>query len=350
MRKKILYSVLLFVLAVVIYSCVPVRKVEDIKKREEACVEERDQLRFKNKEYETQNTELKGEVEELKKQITHLAADTLTLGTGLRTTRFLYDKINDQYQLLLDKQKELVSGNEAETKKILVALQKTQEDLQKQEDELRELEKSLNDKKADLEKIKAELEKKNAIIEAKNKDLEARSRELIALQQKLNSMDSIVRSLKDKVSSALVGFEGEGLTVEQRNGKVYVSLDEKLLFKSGSFTVDKKGQDAIKKLATVLEKNQDVSIMIEGHTDNVPYSGSGQLKDNWDLSVMRATAIVKIILDGSTIDPSRISASGRSEFLPVDPSDSKEARAKNRRTEIILTPKLDELFKLIESN
>jgi Flagellar motor protein len=131
---------------------------------------------------------------------------------------------------------------------------------------------------------------------------------------------------------------------------VYVSMDDKLLFASGSWTINEQGLKAIKQLAQVLENETDISVNIEGHTDNVPYRGSGQVKDNWDLSVMRATAVVKAILRNDKIAPSRLSASGRSEYFPIDNNNSAEARAKNRRTEIILTPKLDKLFQIINQN
>ena len=127
------------------------------------------------------------------------------------------------------------------------------------------------------------------------------------------------RILKAKVSEALLGFENNGLTVTMKNGKVYVSLDEKLLFKTASWDIDANGRNALKKLAGVLERNPDIQITIEGHTDNVPYNpGSGQLKDNWDLSVKRATTVVRVLIEGSKIDPKRLTASGRSEYLPVD--------------------------------
>lgn len=350
MKRKITYSALLALLVIFIFSCVPARKVEDIKKREEQCRDERDQLRLRNKDLETTNTEMTDKLAELEKQVRHLENDTARQGLALQRMTIQYDKINELYELLLSKQKELVAGNESETRKILVELQKAQEDLQKQEDVLKELERTLDKKRNDLDALRDEIDKKNAIIDAKNKDLEARNRELIALQNKLKSMDSIVNALKDKVSSALVGFEGDGLTVEMKNGKVYVSMENKLLFKSGSFTIDQKGKDAIKKLAGVLAKNEDVSIMVEGHTDTDAYNGSGQLKDNWDLSARRATEVVKTLLDGATIAPMRITAAGRGEFLPIDPGTNAEAKAKNRRTDIILTPKLDELFQIIGSN
>ena len=148
----------------------------------------------------------------------------------------------------------------------------------------------------------------------------------------------------------MLGFEGKGLTITQKNGKVYVSLDESLLFASGSTKVEDKGVEAIKKLAKVLEQEQEINILVEGHTDDVPMKGSGDIKDNWDLSVMRATSIVKIITGNSKVNPIRITAAGRGEYFPIDPSKTAEARKKNRRTEIILVPKLDELLKVLETN
>ena len=127
-------------------------------------------------------------------------------------------------------------------------------------------------------------------------------------------------------------------------------MDDKLLFASGSWTINEQGLNAIRNLASVLENEKEISVLIEGHTDNVPYRGNGQVKDNWDLSVMRATSVVRALLKSGNIEPVRLSASGRSEYLPIDTADSAEARAKNRRTEIILTPNLDQLFQLIQNN
>ena len=192
------------------------------------------------------------------------------------------------------------------------------------------------------------LERNN--LDKLKKDIEAQNARLVELESILSRKDSVVAALKEKVSKALLGFTDMGLAVETRNGKVYVSLEEQLLFKSGSTVVDPKGVSAIKKLAEVLEKNPDINIMVEGHTDDVPYISSDAIKDNWDLSVKRATAIVRILMQGTTIEGSRIVASGRSKYLPIDPSIAPDARRKNRRTEIILTPKLDELFQILESN
>jgi chemotaxis protein MotB len=179
-------------------------------------------------------------------------------------------------------------------------------------------------------------------------ELDRRNARLTELENVLNEQEAMVNSLKRSVSEALTGFENQGLTVTQKNGKVYVSLEEKLLFPSGSTAVDPKGIAALKKLAGVLEKNPEISINIEGHTDDVPVIPGSSFRDNWDLSVLRATSIVRILLQGSSIDPKRLTTSGRAEFFPVDPAKTAEARQKNRRTEIILSPKLENLFKLIE--
>jgi chemotaxis protein MotB len=208
-------------------------------------------------------------------------------------------------------------------------LQLTQKELQEKEDRLNSIEKELNLRSAEL----------------KQKELT-----ITELQAKLDMMNQLVTDLKNKVSNALVAYNNKDLTIEQKDGKVYVLLDESLLFASGSWQVNSRGREAIIKLAKVLEEDPEIQIMIEGHTDDVPYGGSGQIKDNWDLSVMRATAIVKIIVNNSKIDPKRLTAAGRSKYSPVDPASSSEARRKNRRTEIILTPNLEELFRLIEES
>ena len=233
-------------------------------------------------------------------------------------------------------QENLTKGNAKETTKLLSQLQSTQEDLQKREDQLRKSEWTLDEKKKNLDALTLELDKKNKRVKE--------------METILNRKDSVVNALKAKVSDALLGFENNGLTVKVRNGKVYVSLEDKLLFKSGSYEVNQGGANAVKKLAKVLEQNQDINVMIEGHTDDVPYRTEGALKDNWDLSVKRATTVVRLLLDGANIEPKRLTAAGHSEFVPVDKGKTSEARQKNRRTEIILTPKLDELFKILDTN
>ncbi len=343
MKGKNIYNVLniLVILVFVVASCVPARQFEDVKAKKEQCEAERSELKKQNETLQTENNELKSKIDRLMIDQNALIADTTIKGKAYRTLTVQYDKINELYQQLLANQEKLRQGADVETQKAMALLQKAREDLQLKEDELRALEARLNQERANLEEMRI----KN---ELKEKELAEKDERVKVLEAKLNAQDSALNALRKKVSEALVGFEGNGLTVSHKNGKVYVSLDEKLLFKSGRWDVDPKGIDALKKLSKVLEQNPDINIMIEGHTDDVPYNGNGNIEDNWDLSVKRATSIVKIILNNSNIDPVRLTAAGRSEYLPVDPAKTSEARAKNRRTEIILTPKLDILYDIMK--
>lgn len=186
-------------------------------------------------------------------------------------------------------------------------------------------------------------------IDSLTSNLEARERKVNELEEVLARKDSAVQKLKDIVNNALLSFEENDLSVEVKNGKVYVSLASQLLFSTGSIEIDAKGKEALKQLAGVLKNQPDVNVMIEGHTDSQKVSSSNKyMKDNWDLSVMRATSVLRILTENG-VTPAQIVAAGRGEFLPVDDAGSKEAMKKNRRTEIILTPKLDELFQILEN-
>jgi len=154
-------------------------------------------------------------------------------------------------------------------------------------------------------------------------------------------------ALKTAISAALTNFEGNGLTIEQRDGKVYVSMENKLLFDSGSWAVNARGREAVVALGSVLSQNKEIAVLIEGHTDNVPYGGSGNITDNWDLSTKRATAIVSILTENSGILKDNLTAAGRGEYAPITANTTSEGKAKNRRIEVILTPKLDEISKLL---
>ncbi|TNJ44177.1 OmpA family protein [Tamlana fucoidanivorans] len=200
----------------------------------------------------------------------------------------------------------------------------------------------------------AELEAKEQALSAEitrlavlKKELEDRSNRVAELESLIAAKDAAMKSLKDAISSALTDFEGKGLTVEQRDGKVYVSMENKLLFNSGSWAVGSEGRRAVEQLGSVLALNPDIAVLIEGHTDNVPYSGNGPLTSNWDLSTKRATSIVNILNENSSINPENLTAAGRGEFAPIATNSSPIGRAKNRRIEVILTPKLDELSKLL---
>lgn len=333
MLKKIF---LFACIALFLSSCVSLKKYQEMETGQKTCLDENKTLKGKVMEYETKLTELNAIADKLKKQNETLVTDSIKKGAQLRDLTQKYQELIQSYDTLLSSNMKLMKGNKFETQKLISELEKTKEALQKKEDDLKKLESELNTKLANLNEMQAKLDEKQE--------------KLKELQSILDKKDSAVRALKNKVSEALLGYENNGLTVEQRNGKVYVSMDEALLFASGKYEVAPKGADALKKLAKVLESNADINIMVEGHTDNVPYKGADQILDNWDLSVKRATTVVRILLTKTTIAPLRITAAGRSEYFPVDKANTPEARSKNRRTEIILTPKLDELLKIIESN
>jgi len=176
--------------------------------------------------------------------------------------------------------------------------------------------------------------------------LQQQQQRLQQLQNLLAQQRAKSEELKNKMTEALKGFSSNDLTVTQKNGKVYVSLSENLLFPSGSAVVNPKGVDALSKLAAVLNVNAEIAVNIEGHTDSIPIRGRYQ--DNWDLSTARANAIVRLLVNNYKVDPVRVEASGHSQYDPVDVNSTPQGRARNRRTEIILSPKLDELYKLIE--
>ncbi len=331
-----LSGILIILFGFTLLTCVPPKQFRDIQRENKNCQKERDFLKGENERLSVDNNELKSKIEVIKENISRLIEDSIRKKSEYVELTRQYNQLRQRYQDLSGSQETIIKGSESEIKKLLNQLKETQEDLYKREDELNLISRTLDDKKVNLERLKTELDSRNA--------------RLIELENILTKKDSAVNALKYKVSQALLGFENQGLTVSQKNGKVYVSLEEKLLFKSGSTEVDSKGVNALKKLANVLEQNPDINIMIEGHTDDVPVIPGSAFKDNWDLSVQRATAIVRILLDGSRIDPKRLTASGKGEFMPVDSRKTSEARQKNRRTEIILTPKLDELFKILENN
>jgi len=319
------------------FSCVSTKQYKELQETSQKYLSERDLLKSENQKISVKNTEMKSQQDHLEKTASALQEEIDLKKGELAQLQKDYNLLNRRYFDLQTAQEDLIKGNVKETRRLLKELQTTQGALMTKEDELRQLEKTLNSKKTNLDELQFELAERNA--------------RLIELEDILNRKDSVVNALKEKVSSALLGYENEGLTVTLKNGKVYVSLEEQLLFKTGSTEVDQNGVSALKKLTRVLETNPDINIMIEGHTDDVPYiTSGGPIKDNWDLSVKRATAIVRILLDDSTIDPERLIASGRGEFMPVDLAKTPDARKKNRRTEIILTPKLDELFRILENN
>ena len=193
-----------------------------------------------------------------------------------------------------------------------------------------------------------EQEKLNALLNQKKNELNERERTINELQQMINAQNEKVRKLLSSVKDALLGFSSDELTVREKDGKVYVAMSDKLLFQSGSARLDKRGEEALGKLAEVLNKQTDIDVFIEGHTDNKPIN-TVKFKDNWDLSVIRATSVVRILIKNYNVNPLQIQPSGRGEYMPVDDNETAEGRSKNRRTEIIMAPKLDKLFQMLQS-
>lgn len=334
MKKPASLTGFFLLLIVISMSCVPAKKFKSLQNTSRQYMLERDSFRKENLNLSMSVRELQSKAEALEKETADLKAGLAVAGKERDSLREEYNILSSRYNDLEKAQEELIRGNVSETKKLLTELQEAQENLRQKEEILRQLEQTLDMKKTSLDELTFELDKRNARMAELEKILDAQKR--------------IAQELKNKVSEALTGFENNGLTVTNRDGKVYVSLDEKLLFRSGSWEIDANGRNALRKLAAVLDKNPGIQILIEGHTDNVPYNpGSGQLRDNWDLSVKRATTVVRVLLEGSSIAPERLTAGGRSEYVPVDPLNTPEARQKNRRTEIVLTPDLSELYRII---
>jgi chemotaxis protein MotB len=325
------------VIMALLSACVPGRQYEEVKAASEKCNSELSELKARYESFTAKEKELNTRVDELGRQVRMLSNDTLSLGTSFRRLNVAYEKLNKTYDQLLEKNNLLMQGKDEDNKKLMGQYQLTQEELQRKEDKLRTAE-------SDLEKRKSEIDLLASEMKAAEEALKIKEQRVSELEQILASKDSAMNALRSKVSEALLGFQGNGLTVSTKNGNVYVSLEERLLFESGSTVVDAKGVDALKNLAKVLEKESDIAVMIEGHTDNVPIK-SATIKDNWDLSVLRATSILRIITANSKVDPKRLTAAGRGEFMPIDKTNTPEARKKNRRTEIILTPNLDELMR-----
>ena len=323
MNRPIHFLTTLFLVSTLFFACVPARKYEEARSRAATMQAEVDAANAKARDAQTALDEMRAGSEEMLKRMTRLQQDTTILGTSLRQMTGQYDKINSLNNELLEKYNKLLAGDRSENRKLLTDLETLRLDLLNKEDSVNAL----------ARRVK---EKETALAEREGK--------LAELQAEIAAKDAAMKALKDRVSSALTGFEGKGLTVEQRNGRIYVSMENKLLFPSGSAVVDVKGREALSQLAKAIENEKDLSIMVEGHTDTDRIQPGSTYKDNWDLSVIRATSVVRILQESSTVDPVRITAAGRGEYIPVDAAD----KAKNRRIEVVLSPDLTELYKLVK--
>jgi len=262
-------------------------------------------------------------------------------------------KIKNQLELDRDKLTKDLSNTKADLEKQKADLAAEQKKFKLLQDSYNALEKNSNDA---LEKNMNKNRELLAELEAKSKKLAEEQARLDKTANRLNELEAMIaakeaamKKLKDTLSKALNNFEGKGLTVEQKNGKVYVSMENKLLFNSGSWAVGSEGRKAVVELGKVLGDNPDLSVLIEGHTDDDPYGGSGPIANNWDLSTKRATAIVAILSENTSINKQKLTAAGRGEFSPLASNASAEGKAKNRRIEIILTPNLDEIAEMLNS-
>ena len=279
------------------------------------------ELAEKSKQLQSANASLK----ELNESLNKLKQDTADLNQSYRVTSEQLKELNKEYDQLNSYYKNLLNNSG-----------KLNRDLAVQKDQ--------------LFSIQSNLERTRKLNDSLSSSLIEREKKVKELEQILANKDKAVQDLKDRISNALLNFKENDLTVKVKNGKVYVSLAEQLLFGSGSIEVDAKGVTALQQLAKAIKDQKDIQIMIEGHTDNVPISKKSQyMQDNWDLSVMRATSITKILTKAG-VSSSQVTAAGKGEFSPLASNDNAQSKQKNRRTEIIITPNLDELFKILGTN
>lgn len=303
-------------------SCVPLKTYQDLE--ENYLKSQTEQTIFKSSsiDYENKLKEADTQVKLLKENVGHLTESQEKLSNEYNSLQVEYDKIGELNKELEAKYAILQNNGSTESSKLIKDLEGTRIELQRKEDRLNELEKELN---------------------ARSKALDQKEQRIKELEDIISAKDESTRLLKEKIAKALLGFKDKGLTVEERNGKIYVSMEAKLLFASGKTDVGTEGRNALIDLAQVLETQDDIDILVEGHTDSDVLKGSKFPHDNWELSVLRATSVTKIMLANSKMKPQTITAGGRSQYHPKDPSD----KSKNRRIEIIITPDLNELFELI---
>lgn len=317
------FIVQFFIVSILAASCVPAKKYNDLVERERVCSEELASYKSRSLKFEEEAVTLSDRVTVLSEVIQALQADTNRIGHEYRT-------LNAKYEHLT----QLIETLETNYDKLRLAGAR---DIAQLQAELETKRIELVAKEARLNALEAELLRKEAAL----KEREARVNELEAM---LRNRDEAMQQLKSRVTIALDKFKDKGLNVEVRDGKIYVSLEARLLFASGSIVVEPEGKSALIDLAQVLETEKDLEIIVEGHTDTDKLASANHPRNNWELSVLRSTSVIAIMLDNSQMIPAQIMAGGRSEFMPVDPND----KAKNRRIEIIISPNLNELYELIE--
>lgn len=330
MKKNFLGELAIISAMMLLIACVPQRKYSELKNSKENSDQENVQLQKKVDELNSTTKELSTSMETQKKQLGKLQEDTTMYGKEYRRIRSMYDKVNDLNNELLEKNEELLKMSNNKNKELLLELEKKKEALQIKEDSLYKLGKSIAEKQKALEKA--------------NKELVERERKIKELDSLLLAQKSASELLKERLEKALFNFRNKGITVREENGKVYVSMEAQLLFASGKTEVNAEGKSAIIELARIIQTEKDLNIVVEGHTDTDKINSTSIPRDNWELSVLRATEVIKIITNNSSIDPMQLSAAGRGEYHPLDP----ENKNANRRIEIILEPNLKALYDIIE--
>lgn len=330
MKKLALFSLL----ALFATSCVSSKVYKDLQGKFADLEAENSSLR-KGRDEAQASTELaQNKVESLEAQLQSLRTEHAEQLQELESFQKRYRDLNKSYEYLLENNNELLASNQRENKKLVERLNRLQKDLAAKEDSLR------------LESDR--LSKLDKNLKVLSDGIQDKERRIAELESAMARKDSTVEMVQQRLRDALRNFDGKGLTVEERDGKVYVSLENRLLFPSASWTVEPEGKKALEELAVVLAENSDLQVMVEGHTDGDAFNGRTAVKDNWDLSVMRATSIVKVIVANEGVNKANVIAAGRSEYVPVADNDTPEGKAKNRRTEIIITPDLGELNNLLD--
>ena len=304
-------------------GCVTMKQFEELQASCEEIDRENTELRLNSQDSEIELTELMGQIATLVEAREALAADTARMGRFVSEAEDEISRLRDLNDALTDQNGGRLAALNEENRALLEDVVRIRTELQTREDALLVLEADLAQRSADLEARSARVEELENLLAAREKAAEV---------------------LRSRLQKALLGFEGNGLTVEQKDGKVYVSLEAKLLFASGSAEVDQSGREILRKLGDVIATQSDLEIIIEGHTDTDKLSSTSIPRNNWELSVLRSTAVLDIIMGQPGVDPAILTASGRGEYHPVDPDD----KSKNRRIEIILAPHLDDLFDLLE--
>ena len=284
--------------------------------------------------------DLENKFTELKKENRSLADENSDLTNAKNQLELDQDALkNDYAKLKLERDKWLADYGALSNKMDL--LNESYKALEKNSNEALQINMSKN------RDLLAQLDAKGKALAIEQERLNKSSQRLQEMESLIAAKEAAMKKLKETLSKALNSFEGKGLTVEQKNGKVYVSMENKLLFNSGSYSVGSEGKKAVVELGKVLGDNPDISVLIEGHTDDDGFSSSGPIANNWDLSTKRATAIVAILSENRAINKENLTAAGRGEFSPLTSNATAEGKAKNRRIEIILTPRLDEIAEML---